>query len=148
MLAWRARSDRGCIPDVSGRQATGAAATNRRRKAKAWVRSERRVVRSQPVGGRTARPGGPSEPDQPCQTSPSRSTERGTKTRSARSPKARKIYVRAFKVRVVRKGLMVEEGQNWLLNECLPRYVVGKPSDILVRGSPNKNAYELLLQTR
>ena len=32
---------------------------------------------------------------------------------------------------------MVEEGRNWLLNECLPRYVVGKPSDIGVRGSRN-----------
>jgi hypothetical protein len=70
-----------------GRQATGAAATSRRRKAEPWFRSERRVVRSQPVGGLTARPGGPSEPGQPCQTSPSRSTERATKTRSARPPK-------------------------------------------------------------
>jgi hypothetical protein len=52
-----------------------------------FLRLKRRVVRSQPVGGRTARPGGPSEPGQPCQTSPSRSTERATKTRSARSPK-------------------------------------------------------------
>jgi hypothetical protein len=30
---------------------------------------------------------------------------------------------------------MLEESRNWLLNQCLPRYPVGKPSDIRVRGS-------------
>jgi hypothetical protein len=70
-----------------GRQATGAAATSRRRKAEPWFRSERRVVRSQPVGGLTARPGGSSEPGQPCQTSPSRSTERAP-NRAAPDPQS------------------------------------------------------------
>jgi hypothetical protein len=36
----------------------------------------------------------------------------------------------------------LEKSRNWLLNQCLPRYLVGKPSDIRARGSPDKTLPE------